>query len=81
MFGNFDWDVIRRSLPYLFRDGMTFTLTLTFLAMSGALVLGTLLAMMRLSSVKMLSSIAGGYVNLPACFCEIHRLGRLLAPT
>ena len=25
----FDWDVIERSLPYLFREGMTFTLTLT----------------------------------------------------
>ena len=29
MFGNFDFDVIRRSLPYLFYEGMTFTLTLT----------------------------------------------------
>ena len=64
MFGNFDWDVIRRSLPYLFRDGMTFTVTLTFLAMSGALVLGTLLAMMRLSSVALFSRLAGTYVNL-----------------
>ena len=27
MFANFDWDVIVRSLPYLFLDGMTFTLT------------------------------------------------------
>jgi len=25
----FDFDVIERSLPYLFREGMTFTLTLT----------------------------------------------------
>ena len=29
MFGNLDFDVIRRSLGYLFLDGMTFTLTLT----------------------------------------------------
>ncbi len=29
MFANFDFDVIRRSLGYLFFDGMTFTLTLT----------------------------------------------------
>ena len=29
MFANFDFDVIRRSLGYLFLDGMTFTLTLT----------------------------------------------------
>ncbi len=32
---NFDWDVIRRSYVYLFRDGMTFTVTLTLLAMTG----------------------------------------------
>ena len=29
MFGNLDFDVIRRSLAYLFLEGMTFTLTLT----------------------------------------------------
>ena len=29
MFGNLDFDVIRRSLPYLFLDGMSFTLMLT----------------------------------------------------
>jgi glutamate/aspartate transport system permease protein len=43
---------------------MTFTLTLTVLAMSGALVLGTVLAMMRLSSLAVLSRLAGAYVNL-----------------
>ena len=32
MFANFDFDVIRRSLGYLFFDGMTFTLMLTALA-------------------------------------------------
>lgn len=64
MFAGFDIDVIQRSLPYLFREGMTFTLTLTALAMSGGVVFGTLLAMMRLSSLAPLSWIAGGYVNL-----------------
>jgi len=64
MFAGFDIDVIQRSLPYLFREGMTFTLTLTALAMSGGVVFGTLLAMMRLSSLGPLSWIAGGYVNL-----------------
>jgi glutamate/aspartate transport system permease protein len=49
MFASFDFDVIRRSLPYLFLDGMTFTLTLTALAAVGGLVFGTLLALMRLS--------------------------------
>src|SRR3954454_23904135 len=64
MFSNFDFDVIRRSLPYLFLDGMTFTLTLTALAAVGGLVFGTLLALMRLSGLKLLGRIAGLYVDL-----------------
>ena len=60
----YDFDVIQRSWVYLFRDGMTFTLTLTALAMLGGIFFGTLLAMMRLSSFKPLSVFAGGYVNL-----------------
>ena len=60
----FDFDVIERSLPYLFRDGMTFTVTLTLLAMTGGIIFGTLLAMMRLSALKPVSVLAGGYVNL-----------------
>jgi glutamate/aspartate transport system permease protein len=59
----FDFDVIQRSWVYLFREGMTFTLTLTALAMTGGIFFGTLLAMMRLSSIKAVSAIAGGYVN------------------
>ncbi len=35
MFAGYDFDVIQRSLPYLFRDGMTFTVTLTLVAMTG----------------------------------------------
>ena len=60
----FDFDVIQRSAPYLFREGMTFTLTLTAMAMSGGIVFGTLLAMMRLSSYRVLNVPAAGYVNL-----------------
>jgi len=60
----FDFDVIERSLPYLFRDGMTFTVTLTLLAMTGGIFFGTLLAMMRLSALKLVSMLAGAYVNL-----------------
>ena len=41
MFSNLDFDVIRRSLPYLFLEGMTFTLTLTALSAFGGLVFGT----------------------------------------
>ena len=64
MFAGYDFDVIQRSWVYLFRDGMTFTLTLTALAMVGGIFFGTLLAMMRLSKFKLLASVAGGYVNL-----------------
>jgi glutamate/aspartate transport system permease protein len=64
MFSNFDFDVIRRSLGYLFFDGMTFTLTLTALSAVGGLVFGTLLALMRLSGLKLLGRIAGLYVDL-----------------
>jgi glutamate/aspartate transport system permease protein len=64
MFAGYDFDVIQRSLGYLFREGMVFTLTLTALAMTGGIIFGTLLAMMRLSSIKAVSALAGGYVNL-----------------
>ncbi|OGA21440.1 MAG: amino acid ABC transporter permease [Betaproteobacteria bacterium RIFCSPLOWO2_02_FULL_67_26] len=64
MFSGFDFDVIERSLPYLFKEGMTFTLTLTAMAMAGGIVFGTLLAMARLSSIPMFNVPAATYVNL-----------------
>jgi glutamate/aspartate transport system permease protein len=64
MFTGYDFDVIQRSLPYLFRVGMTFTITLTLLAMTGGIVFGTLLAMMRLSNHTVLKLPAGAYVNM-----------------
>ncbi len=64
MDSGFDFDVIQRSWGYLFREGMTFTVTLTLLAMTGGIIFGTLLAMMRLSAFKPLSWLAGAYVNL-----------------
>jgi glutamate/aspartate transport system permease protein len=64
MFSNFDFDIIIRSLPYLFYDGMTFTLTLTALATLGGIVFGTALALMRLSGIPPLAVLAAGYVNL-----------------
>ena len=60
----FDFDIIQRSWVYLFRDGMAFTLTLTALSAAGGLVLGTLLAMCRLSGIRPLAAVAGVYVNL-----------------
>jgi glutamate/aspartate transport system permease protein len=64
MDAGFDFDVIQRSIGYLFREGMTFTVTLTLLAMTGGIIFGTLLAMMRLSAFKPLSWLAGAYVDL-----------------
>lgn len=60
----FDINVVIRSLPYLFGTGMVFSLKLTFLAMIGGLAVGVVLAMMRLSSIWVVSAIATGYVNL-----------------
>ena len=64
MFSNFDFDVIARSWPYLFKDGMSFTLMLTALATGAGIVLGTLLALMRLSKFIVLQKFAETYVNI-----------------
>jgi glutamate/aspartate transport system permease protein len=64
MDSGFDFGVIQRSLLYLFKEGMTFTVTLTLLAMTGGIIFGTLLAMMRLASIRPMSILAGAYVNL-----------------
>jgi glutamate/aspartate transport system permease protein len=61
---NFDFDVIARSWETLLFKGLAFTFEVTLLAMVGGIVLGTLLAMARLSSIKPLAWVAGGYVNL-----------------
>lgn len=61
---NFDFDVIQRSWVYLFQTGMAFTLQLTAYAMVGGIIFGTILAMMRLSSIRPISLVATSYVNL-----------------
>lgn len=60
---NFDFDVIQRSWVYLFQTGMAFTLKLALYAMVGGIILGTILAMMRLSSNAFISRLAGTYVD------------------
>src|SRR5512142_2079523 len=60
---NLDFDVIARSLPYLW-GGLMYTVQLTAIASLGGLVFGTLLALARLSPVKPLFLVASGYVNL-----------------
>src|SRR6187402_155998 len=64
MFTDFDFSVIFSNLPYLFFDGMRFTLMLTALATVGGVVLGTLIALMRLSGIPGVSHFAAGYTNL-----------------
>jgi len=62
MFDSFDYQVIIDSIPFLW-EGMKLTFLLTFLAITGGLFLGVLLALARLSSIKPLSFIASSYVN------------------
>ena len=62
MFGDFDYQVIIDSIPFLW-EGMKLTFLLTFLAIVGGLFLGVLLALARLSSIKPLSFVATSYVN------------------
>lgn len=59
----FDWSSIPGALPYL-AQGMRISLEITVTAILAGIVWGTLLAMMRLSSITPLSWFAAGYVNL-----------------
>lgn len=60
---DFDFDVIQRSLPYLWK-GFQYTVQLTAISALGGIVFGTLLALARLSSIRPLYLTAAGYVNL-----------------
>jgi glutamate/aspartate transport system permease protein len=62
MYGDFDFQVVINSIPFLW-DGMLLTFLLTLLAITGGLILGTLLALARLSHSSIVSFIAGSYVN------------------
>ena len=61
--GQFDYTVLKPSLPFLW-TGLKFSVTLTLIAMSGGIVIGTLLALARLSSLKPLYTGATLYVDL-----------------
>src|SRR5215813_9344412 len=58
-----DFSVIASSLPYLWK-GFLYTIELTAIAAVGGIFFGTLLALARLSSVRVLTWTASGYVNL-----------------
>ena len=63
MMGGFDFTVITANWEYLAK-GLRYTVQVTLFAMAGGIMLGTFLALMRLSSIKPLSLFAAGYVNL-----------------
>jgi len=60
---DFEYSVILESLPFLW-EGMKVSLWLTFWALLGGIAIGTILALMRLSGIKILSLFAATYVNL-----------------
>ena len=60
--GGFDFHIVFHSIPFLAK-GMGLTLLLTVLGIAGGLVFGTLLALARLAPFKVLSFVAGSYVN------------------
>lgn len=62
MESGFDFDIVFRSIPFLAK-GMGLTLVLTVLGIAGGLLLGTLLALCRLGRFRVLSFVAGSYVN------------------
>jgi len=62
MFSDFDFQVILDNLPVLL-SGMQLTLLLTVIAILGGIVLGTVLALCRLSPFAPLSFAAATYVN------------------
>jgi glutamate/aspartate transport system permease protein len=59
----FDVAVIAANWEFLAR-GLRYTCQVTLVAMAGGIVLGTLLAMLRLSPLRPLALFAAGYVNL-----------------
>jgi len=59
---DFDWSSIPGALPFLW-TGMKLTFRITVVAMVVGIALGTILAMMRLSKLRVLSWFSAGYVN------------------
>jgi glutamate/aspartate transport system permease protein len=64
---SFDWSSIPGAIPYLW-EGMLRTLQITVVAVIAGMVLGTILAICRLSKSAALSTLAGFYVT---CFRSV----------
>jgi glutamate/aspartate transport system permease protein len=64
---SFDWSSIPGAIPYLW-EGMLRTLQITLVAVTAGMILGTILAVCRLSRSRVLSTLAGLYVT---CFRSV----------
>ena len=64
---SFDWSSIPGAMPYLW-EGMVRTLQITLVAVTAGMIIGTILAVCRLSKSRVLSTLAGLYVT---CFRSI----------
>ena len=60
---DFDFSVIAANWAFL-AEGLRYTLQVTVTAMIGGILIGTVLALMRLSSITPLQWFAAGYVNV-----------------
>ncbi len=60
---DFRWDIVWSSFPYLL-VGARATLVLTTVSVSAGIVLGTVLALMRLSRSRPLSAVAAAYIDV-----------------
>ncbi|QDF95573.1 amino acid ABC transporter permease [Azoarcus sp. DD4] len=61
--GDFEFGIIADNWRFL-AEGLRYTLQVTVVATIGGIFIGTLLALMRLSSIKPLQWFAVGYINL-----------------
>ena len=59
----FRWDIVWTSFPYLLAGART-TLVLTTVSVSAGIVLGTVLALMRLSRFRALARFASAYIDI-----------------
>src|SRR6516164_11221163 len=64
---SFDWSSIPGAIPYLW-EGMLRTLQITLVAVTAGMIIGTILAVCRLSRSRALSTLAASYVT---CFRSV----------
>ncbi len=59
---NLDWSAVVHALPFLWQ-GLQTSFVLVALAMAGGILLGTMIAVVRLSASRPVAALAAGYVN------------------